>query len=77
MADRSEAIPFVVRATDPASNQQIGFECVGFAMAHAKTAQLRMSGYKDVVMSMVNANDGVRRRGAQPDDRISPWDALV
>ena len=58
MTDVSEAIIYYVRATDPASNEQTAYECVGFAMAHAKAAELRMSGYRDVVMSIPNAIDG-------------------
>jgi hypothetical protein len=57
MTDVSEALIYYVRATDPASNEQTVYECVGFAMAHAKAAELRMSGYRDVVMSIRNAND--------------------
>jgi len=57
MPDASEALIYYVRATDPASNEQIRSECVGFARAHAKAAELRMSGYSDVVMSIERAND--------------------
>jgi hypothetical protein len=57
MQDVSEALIYYVRATDPASHEQIRSECVGFARAHAKAAELRMSGYKDVVMSIEKAID--------------------
>jgi hypothetical protein len=57
MPDVSEALIYYVRATDPASHEQIRSECVGFARAHAKAAELRMSGYMDVVMSIEKAND--------------------
>ena len=53
----SETASYHVRGTDPTSGEQVTFECVGFAMAHAKAAELRMSGYRDVVMSIPNAND--------------------
>ena len=57
MTADAETIIYNVRATDPASNQQIAYECIGFAMAHAKAAELRMSGHRDVVMSIPKAND--------------------
>ncbi|MFZ5779125.1 MAG: hypothetical protein ACOY4R_02815 [Pseudomonadota bacterium] len=46
-----------VRATEPESHEQKAYECVGFAMAHAKAAELRMSGHTDVVMSLVSATE--------------------
>ena len=33
------------------------YACVGFPMAHAKAAELRMSGYPDVVTSMAPAGE--------------------
>ena len=57
MTADTETSIYYVRATDPASNEQITYECVGFAMAHAKAAELRMSGHRDVVMSIPKAND--------------------
>ena len=57
MTAAPETVIYYVRATDPASNEQITSECIGFAMAHAKAAQLRMSGYRDVVISIPKAND--------------------
>lgn len=52
MRDDSETTIFHIRATDPTNSEQVVYECVGFPMAHAKAAELRMSGYKDVVTSM-------------------------
>jgi hypothetical protein len=49
--DRETSI-YYVRATEPSSHEQKAYECVGFAMAHAKAAELRMSGHTDVVMSI-------------------------
>ena len=46
-----------VRGTDPKTSQQVTYECAGFAMAHAKAAELRMAGYKDVVLSIASVND--------------------
>jgi len=42
----------------------VAYQCAEFAMAHAKAAELRMSGYRDVVMSLGNAKD----------DETAPWD---
>lgn len=57
MQDHGETIIFHVRATDPANSEQVVYECVGFPMAHAKAAELRMNGYKDVVTSMGRSGD--------------------
>lgn len=53
----SETASYYVRGTDPKSGELVTYECAGFAMAHAKAAELRMGGYKDVIMSIHNAND--------------------
>ena len=55
MRDHGETAVFHIRGTDPANSEQVVYECVGFPMAHAKAAELRMSGYKDVVTSMAPA----------------------
>ena len=65
MRDHAETILFHVRATDPRNSEQVVYDCVGFPMAHAKAAELRMSGYKDVVTSV--ASD--RREAASPATR--------
>ena len=52
MRDHGETTVFHIRGTDPANSEQVVYECVGFPRAHAKAAELRMSGYKDVVTSM-------------------------
>ncbi|MBV8167065.1 MAG: hypothetical protein JO021_09755 [Alphaproteobacteria bacterium] len=64
MRDQTETILFHVRATDPASSEQVVHECVGFPMAHAKAAELRMSGYKDVVTSLAPAGSQTVSQGA-------------
>jgi hypothetical protein len=56
MRDHGETTVFHIRGTDPASSEQVVYECVGFPRAHAKAAELRMSGYKDVVTSMAPAS---------------------
>jgi hypothetical protein len=55
---------YCVRGTDPTSGAQVTYECAAFAMAHAKAAELRMGGYRNVVMSLGNAND----------NETAPWD---
>jgi hypothetical protein len=52
MRDHAEATIFHIRATDPRNSEQLVYQCVGFPMAHAKAAELRMSGYRDVVTSV-------------------------
>jgi hypothetical protein len=50
MADPTDPI-YYVRATNP-TNEQVAFKGVGMAVAHAKAAELRMSGHRYVVMSV-------------------------
>jgi hypothetical protein len=57
MRDQGETTVFHIRGTDPANSEQVVYACVGFPMAHAKAAELRMSGYKDVVTSMAPAGN--------------------
>jgi hypothetical protein len=57
MRDPGETTVFHIRGTDPANSEQVVYACVGFPMAHAKAAELRMSGYKDVVTSMAPAGE--------------------
>ena len=62
MADHQETTTYYVRATDPASGDQVAYECVGLATAHAKAAELRMAAYRHVVLSIPNANNNGTRR---------------
>ena len=64
MRDPGETIIFHVRATDPRNSEQMVYECVGFPMAHAKAAELRMSGFKDVVTSMAAGRSEAASHGA-------------
>ena len=57
MSDDPETIRYYLRATDPTNNEQIAFECVGLAAANAKAAELRMGGYKDVVLSLAKSSE--------------------
>jgi hypothetical protein len=59
MPNDPETTRYYLRATDPTNNEQIAFECVGFAAAHAKAAELRMGRYRDVVMSLVKPSEAV------------------
>jgi hypothetical protein len=56
MRPHDEEAIYHVRATAPASNEQVAYECVGYPAAYAKAAELRMSGHKDVVMSIPSVN---------------------
>ena len=60
MRAHPEATTYCVRATDPTNGEQVAYECVGFATAHAKAAELRMAAYKDVVLSIPHANNNVK-----------------
>jgi hypothetical protein len=52
MPDNAEPNHYYVRATHPTTGEQAGFGHLTFAAAAAKAAELRMSGYRDVVMSI-------------------------
>ena len=58
MPNDTETTHYYVRGTDPTSNEQIAFECVGLAAANAKAAELRMGGYKDVILSLAKSSEG-------------------
>ena len=46
---------YYVRATEPKSDEQVAFICSSLAAANAKAAELRMGGYKDVVISVAKS----------------------
>jgi hypothetical protein len=59
MPNDPDAKRYLVRATDTATQEQIAFECVDLAVANAKAAELRMSAYEEVIMSLAEqAEDG-------------------
>ena len=58
MAGHGEKTTYYIRGTDPKTNQQVIVECIGFEMAHAKAAELRMAAYKDVIMSVSDPRGG-------------------
>ena len=43
---------YYVRGTEPKGDEQVAFLCSSLAAANAKAAELRMGGYKDVVISV-------------------------
>ena len=57
MSNDTETTRYYVRGTDPTNDEQIAFECVGLAVANAKAAELRMGGYRDVILSLVKASE--------------------
>jgi hypothetical protein len=63
MANDPETTHYYVRATDPTNSEQVAFECVGLAVANAKAAELRMGGYRDVILSLM--------KGSAADDPTS------
>jgi len=56
MADPKDTI-YYVRATSP-TNEQVAYKCAGMPTAHAKAAELRMTGHRDVVMSVSDPGVG-------------------
>ena len=58
MSNDPETTRYYLRATDPATDEQIAFECVGLAAAHAKVAELRMGRSKDVILSLAKSSEG-------------------
>jgi hypothetical protein len=50
--------PYCIHATDPANAAQVEYECLGFTLAHEKAVALREAGFKNVVMSLLEAPDG-------------------
>jgi hypothetical protein len=48
---------YCICATDPSSAAKVEYECIGFTLAHEKVAELRMAGFKNVVMTLADAPD--------------------
>jgi hypothetical protein len=55
MPKDTETTHYYVRGTDLTNHEQIAFECVGLAAANA--AELRMGRYRDVILSVVKAQE--------------------
>ena len=52
MKDDPNPTQYYVRATDPSRDEQVVFACPNLAAANAKAAELRMSRYRDVIVSL-------------------------
>jgi len=52
MTDDANPTQYYVKATDPSRDEQVVFPCPNLAMADAKLAELRMSRYRDVIISL-------------------------
>jgi hypothetical protein len=52
MTNDADETRYYVRATDPSRHEQVVFACPNLAAANAKTAELRMSRYQDVIISL-------------------------
>jgi hypothetical protein len=57
MPNDTDTTHYYVRGIHPTNHEQIAFECVGLASANAKAAELRMVGYRDVILSVVKASE--------------------
>jgi hypothetical protein len=57
MTDDDGVDRYYIKATDPATGQQISFGPLPLAAAHAKAAELRMSRHRDVIMSLATPSD--------------------
>ena len=51
MANGLGTTRYHVGAIDPESDERVLFECASFALANGKAAELRMNGYRQVVIS--------------------------
>ena len=60
--------PYFIHATDPANAAPVEYECLGFTLAHAKAVELREAGFKNVVLSLVEASDGSEAPESSRDD---------
>lgn len=58
MAHPNDPDVYYVRATNTVKNEHVAYRCAGMATAHAKAAELRMTGHRDVVMSVSDPGDG-------------------
>jgi hypothetical protein len=57
MTNEPETTQYYVRATDPTNDEQIAFRCLDLAVANAKAAELRMSRYRDVIISIAKPSE--------------------
>ena len=66
MTDPTDRTVYYVRATNPTKNEQVAYKCAGMATAHAKAAELRMTGHRDVVMSVSDPSGGSAKEAHVP-----------
>ena len=52
MTDNANPTQYYVKATDPSRDEQVVFACPNLAVANAKAAELQMSRYLDVIISL-------------------------
>ena len=52
MTSDADRTGYFVKATDPTSGEQVTFVCPDLAIANAKASELRMSRYRDVIISV-------------------------
>jgi hypothetical protein len=57
MTNDPETAQYYVRAIDPTNDEQIAFGCLNLAAANAKAAELRMSRYRDVIISIAKPSE--------------------
>jgi len=58
MTNDTDATQYYVRATDPSRAEQVVFACPNLATANAKAAELLMSRYQDVIISLDKPPEG-------------------
>jgi hypothetical protein len=66
MADPNDSAVYYVRATNTTKNEHVAYKCAGMATAHAKAAELRMTGHRDVVMSISDPSGGSAKEAHVP-----------
>jgi hypothetical protein len=52
MSDDVASLPYLVRGTSASGGTEVRFLCVNMAVANAKAAELRMSQFQEVVISV-------------------------
>jgi len=57
MSDNINFDQYLVKAIEPASGEQVAFVCANLNAAHAKCAELRMSRFQDVIISLARSSE--------------------
>jgi hypothetical protein len=58
LTTNTDATQYYARATDPSRDEHVVFACPNLSMANAKVAELRMSCYRDVIVSLDRPPEG-------------------